>query len=165
VGCSDSLISETDSLGVDREEIFVHRNLGNLLSNEDLSSQSAIAWGVDLLKVDHVVVCGHYDCALIKAKADAGILNGWHKDVTKLHAVNERHLSLSDEILDERSVDQRLEEVYVLAEVDWLKKQPNVKQAIDERGLQVHAFVYDKEENRCLRLVETVEGGVNGCKV
>jgi carbonic anhydrase len=51
VGCSDSLVSETDSLDVDREEIFVHRNLGNLLSNGDLSSQSAIAWAVDLLKV------------------------------------------------------------------------------------------------------------------
>lgn len=51
VGCSDSLISETDSLDVDREELLVHRNLGNLLSNGDLSSQSAIAWGVELLKV------------------------------------------------------------------------------------------------------------------
>jgi carbonic anhydrase len=74
-------------------------------------------------------------------------------------------LSLSDESLDERSVEHRLEEVYILAEVDWLKKQPNVKDAIDERGLQIHAFVYDKEENRCLRLVETVEGGVDGRNV
>jgi carbonic anhydrase len=51
VGCSDSLVSETDSLDVDRQEIFVHRNLGNLLSNADLSSQSSIEWAVELLKV------------------------------------------------------------------------------------------------------------------
>ena len=51
VGCSDSLVSETEALGVDAEEIFVHRNLGNILSNGDLSSVSAIEWSLDILKV------------------------------------------------------------------------------------------------------------------
>ena len=53
VGCSDSVISETETLAVDAEEIFVHRNLGNILSNGDLSSESAIEWGLDVLKVSH----------------------------------------------------------------------------------------------------------------
>lgn len=69
------------------------------------------------------------------------------------------HLYLSGETLDERSTAHRLEEVYVLAEVDWLKRQPNVKEAIRDRGMQIHAFVYDKEENRSVRLIERVEGG------
>jgi carbonic anhydrase len=68
-------------------------------------------------------------------------------------------LSLSGEIWDERSTAHRLEEVYVLAEVDWLKRQPNVKKAIQDRGMQIHAFVYDKEEDKSVRLIETVEGG------
>ena len=79
------------------------------------------------------------------------------RDVTKLHAVNKRHISLFEEQLDEESVEHRLEEVYIWAEVDRLvKKQPNVKDAMATRGLQIHAFVYDKEKTRCLRLVDTV---------
>ena len=79
------------------------------------------------------------------------------RDVTKIHSISERHLSISDGALDERSKDRRLEEVYVLAEVDWLKKQPNVKKAIEERGLAVHAFVYDKEMNGWVMLMEVEE--------
>jgi len=78
------------------------------------------------------------------------------RDVTKLHNVNERHMSTSDSMtnLDETSREHRLEEIYVLAEVDWLKRQPNVKKAMQERGLQIHAFCYDRETNRCSELVE-----------
>lgn len=59
--------------------------------------------------------------------------------------------------LDEASRDCRLEEVYVLAEVDWIKKQANVKNAMEERGLKVHAFCYDRERNSCSELVEREE--------
>lgn len=75
-----------------------------------------------------------------------------YRDVTKLCILNEEHLSLSG--LDARSTAHRLEEIYVLAEVDWLKKQPNVKGAIRDRGLQIHAFVYDRERNTSVMLVE-----------
>ncbi|KAH6667693.1 carbonic anhydrase, partial [Halenospora varia] len=65
VGCSDSQITETDVLNVPRQEIFVHRNLGNKLSNGDTSSLSAIELCVQEMKVGHVIICGHYGCGLI----------------------------------------------------------------------------------------------------
>jgi carbonic anhydrase len=77
IGCSDSLVLETDCLDVDRDEIFVHRNLGGRVSNGDLSSKSALEWGVDLLKVDHIVVCGHYECEVIKREVAGEKLLGW----------------------------------------------------------------------------------------
>jgi carbonic anhydrase len=105
---------------------------------------------------------------MVQVRSSILALNGflqWNRDVAKLHDVNERHLSLTDESMDERSKNHRLEEVYVLAEVDWLKRQPNVKEAIRDRGLQIHAFVYQKENNKCVRLVETAEGGSQSRKM
>jgi len=163
IGCSDSLVSETDSLDISRDEIFVHRNLGNIISNGDLSSQSAIEWAVELLKVDHIVICGHYGCALTRPEhMDASELHGWHRDVTNLHTATSRSLSHpSSPTLTPIAKEHRLEEVYVLAEVDWLKKQPNVRTAMNERGMKVHALVFDKDQNRCMQLIET-EGALNG---
>ncbi len=68
--------------------------------------------------------------------------------------MNENHLERVESRLDGYCRHRRLEEVYVLAEVGWLKRQPNVQKAIQERGLQIHAFVYDKVTNTCVRLVE-----------
>jgi len=167
VGCSDSLILETETLGVLSEELFVHRNLGNILSNEDLSSVSAVEWCVDIIKVDHIIVCGHYDCVLIREDADDNALHGWYKDVTKLHVLEEKYLARSPERMhmNEESRDHRFEEVYVLAEVNWLKRQPIVKKAIHERGLQIHALVYDKKTNTSVRLVERERGSLNSIKI
>jgi carbonic anhydrase len=87
------------------------------------------------------------------------------RNVTKLHALNERHLSIVNIDIEDTERDRKLEEVHVLTQTDWLKKQPNVVKAIKERGLQIHAFVYDKEKNECVRLVESkMTNGVNGEK-
>jgi len=92
---------------------------------------------------------------LIHEDADENALHGWYKDVTKLHVLNEKHLARSPARMNEESRDHRFEEVYVLAEVGWLKRQPIVRKAIHERGLQIHALVYDKERNASVRLIET----------
>jgi len=70
------------------------------------------------------------------------------------------YLSSTNEKVNEINRAGTLEEVYVLAETGWLRDQPNVKKAMSERGLQIHAFVYDKEKNGCVRLVES--GKTNG---
>jgi hypothetical protein len=72
------------------------------------------------------------------------------------------YLSKTRKDISDQERDRILEEVYVLAETEWIRKQPNVKKAMAERGLQVHAFVYDKMQNRCVRLVESEI--VNGMK-
>ncbi|TVY44957.1 Carbonic anhydrase [Lachnellula occidentalis] len=157
VGCSDSLTLETFTLAISQEEVFVHRNLGNILSNGDLSSESAVAWAVELLKVEHIVVCGHYGCALTKSD-DPKALYGWSKDITRLHKMNDEFLGKFKDKYDERYREHRLEEIYTLAEAGWLRRQPIVKKAIQERGLQIHAFVYDRETNSAVRLVEIDDG-------
>jgi carbonic anhydrase len=81
------------------------------------------------------------------------------RDVTKLHALNDRHMSTSTGMIgmDEVSKERRMEEIYVLAEVDWMKRQPSVGKAIRERGLKVHAFCYDKMTEKCCELIEVEE--------
>ena len=79
IGCSDSLILETECLEGLREEMFVYRNLGGLVVNGDLSTQSAIEWGVELLQVDHVIMCGHYGCAVVKGRTKGEEYGGWSK--------------------------------------------------------------------------------------
>lgn len=111
--------------------------------------------------MNHIVVCGHYDCALIREN-DANEVHGWHKDVTRLHRTTAEYLSETNKNLSEEEHDRILEEIYVLAETEWIRNQSNVEKAMNERGLQIHAFVYDKVQNRCVRLVESKM--VNGTK-
>ena len=79
------------------------------------------------------------------------------RDIARLHKMNEEFLGEVKDKSDERSHEHRLEEIYTLAEAGWLRRQPNVKEAIRERGLQIHAFVYDRETNSAVPLVETDE--------
>ncbi|PQE07441.1 carbonic anhydrase protein [Rutstroemia sp. NJR-2017a BBW] len=177
IGCSDSLVSETDSLtNINRSDIFVHRNLGNRVSVGDVSSGSALEWCVEGLKVQHIIVCGHYDCHLLsESKSDS---NNWYhshpsslpssfpffsqypstksnsppqSDFIQLHQLSDAQEPASQ---DQKARNRHFEELYVLAEIEWLKKQDQVQRAVKEWGCQVHAFVYDRERGECVRLVE-----------
>jgi carbonic anhydrase len=85
-----------------------------------------------------------------------------NRDVTRLHRTNTEYLSQTNDSLNAEERARILEEIYLLAETEWLRNQPKVKQAISERGLQIHAFVYDKMQNQCVRLVESRM--INGTK-
>jgi len=78
------------------------------------------------------------------------------RDITTLHTLDEAYLRADEGMTDVPKIEHRLEEIYVLAEVDWLYEQPNVQKAIRERGLQIHALVYDKNKKLCSRLIETL---------
>src|SRR4051812_33235285 len=80
IGCSDSRVTAEELMGLQPGQVFVHRNIANMVPNTDLSVMSVINYAVSILKVDHVVVCGHYGCGGIKAamqQSDLGILNPW----------------------------------------------------------------------------------------
>lgn len=91
IGCSDSRVTAEDIMGVQPGEVFVHRNIANLVNNIDLNVMSVVNYSVRHLKVNHVVVCGHYNCGGVKAamqSVDLGILNPWLRnirDVYRLH--------------------------------------------------------------------------------
>ena len=91
IGCSDSRVTAEDLMGVMPGEVFIHRNIANLVNNVDLNVMSVLNYAVRHLKVKHVVVCGHYNCGGIKAAMqpeDMGLLNPWLRnirDVYRLH--------------------------------------------------------------------------------
>src|SRR5688572_7373051 len=91
IGCSDSRVTAEDLMGAEPGEVFVHRNVANLVNSIDLNVMSVVNYAVKHLRVKHIIVCGHYNCGGVKAAmqpVDMGILNPWLRnirDVYRLH--------------------------------------------------------------------------------
>lgn len=101
IGCSDSRVTAEDLMGVMPGEVFIHRNIANLVNNVDLNVMSVINYAVRHLKVKHVVVCGHYYCGGVKAAMqakDLGILNPWLRNIRDVYRMHREELNaISDE--------------------------------------------------------------------
>jgi carbonic anhydrase len=101
IGCSDSRVTAEDLMGLEPGEVFVHRNIANLISNADLNVMSVINYAVTYLEVKHIVVCGHYYCGGVKAvmqAQDMGILNPWLRNIRDVYHLHKDELdALNDE--------------------------------------------------------------------
>ncbi|PUU77613.1 carbonic anhydrase [Tuber borchii] len=149
IGCSDSRVPETTVLNLMPGEIFTHRNIANLLPSGDLSSLSVIQYAVEILKVKHVIVCGHYGCGgVMAALGDKkhGIVDHWLQHLRDVRAANKAELAA---ISDPAKRVERLVELNVIAQINNLKRHANVQEAIRDRGLEVHGFVYDVSNGLC----------------
>lgn len=156
IGCSDSRVPETTILDLGPGEVFVHRNIANLVLASDLSSQCVIEFAVKHLKVKHVVLCGHTSCGGVKGALgdqSLGLLEVWLHD---LRALRQQHLSELDKLQSEDEKITRLVELNVQRGVNIIKANPNVIAAIRDRGLQVHGVVFDIEKGQ-LREVDCSE--------
>lgn len=143
IGCSDSRVTAEDMMGVQPGEVFVHRNIANVVPNTDLSAMSVIAYAVRYLKVKHVVVCGHTNCGGVKAAmqpADLGILNPWLRSIRDVYRLHKDELGA---IKNEEQRYDRLIELNVQEQCINVIKTSVVQQAYKERGLQVHGWVFD----------------------
>jgi carbonic anhydrase len=143
IGCSDSRVSAEELMGAQPGEVFVHRNIANMVPNTDLSSMSVINYAVTNLKVQHVVICGHYYCNGVKAameSADVGILNPWLRNIRDVYRLHKEELAL---ISDEEEKYKRLVELNVQEQCVNVIKTAEVQRAIKERGLTVHGWVFD----------------------
>jgi carbonic anhydrase len=143
IGCSDSRVSAEELMGAKPGEVFVHRNIANMVPNTDLSVMSVINYSVSYLKVKHVVVCGHYYCAGVKAamkSEDMGILNPWLRNIRDVYRIH--HCEL-DSITDEDLRYKRLVELNVQEQCVNVLKTSDVQKAYKDRTLTVHGWVFD----------------------
>lgn len=143
IGCSDSRVTAEELMGVSPGEAFVHRNIANMVPNTDLSAMSVIDYAVMHLKVNHVVVCGHYYCGGVKAameSQDLGILNPWLRNIRDVFRTHKDELNA---ITDEEARYKRLVELNVQEQCINVIKTAEVQRAYRDRGLTVHGWVFD----------------------
>lgn len=143
IGCADSRVTAEELMGVAPGDIFVHRNIANMVPNADLNVMSVLNYAVEHLKVKDIVVCGHYGCGGVKAAmepADLGILNPWLRNIRDVYRLHKDEL---DAIADEGKRYSRLVELNVQEQCVNVLKTPEVQRAILQRGLEVHGWVFD----------------------
>lgn len=143
IGCSDSRVSSEELMGMQPGEVFVHRNIANMVPNTDLNVMSVINYAVSHLKVKHVVVCGHYACGGVKAamqSEDLGILNPWLRNIRDVYRLHHTELDL---ITDEDKKYDRLVELNVQEQCVNVLKTSDVQKAILEKRVTVHGWVWN----------------------
>jgi len=144
IGCSDSRVSANEITGTQPGEVFVHRNIANLVINTDVNMLSVLDYAVNVLRVEHVIVCGHYGCGGIKAAlthSDYGqVLNMWLRHIKDVYRI---HTTEMEEIGEEQAKLNRLVELTVREQVINLAKTSIVQKAWKHNAsLQLHGWVY-----------------------
>ncbi|MFZ4465328.1 MAG: carbonic anhydrase [Bacteroidales bacterium] len=152
IGCSDSRVATEDLMGVEPGEVFVHRNIANMVPNSDLSALSVINYAVSHLKVKHIVVCGHYECNGVKSAmkaADLGLLNPWLRNIRDVYRLHQKEL---DGIDNEPERYDRLVELNVLEQCVNVLKTADVQLAYREKRLTVHGWVWNIRNGQIIDL-------------
>ena len=152
IGCSDSRVTAEELMGAQPGEVFVHRNIANMVISIDLNAMSVVNYAVNQLKVNNVVVCGHYACGGVKAamqSADLGILNPWLRNIRDVYRIHRNELNA---ITDEEKRYDRLVELNVKEQCVNLIKTAAVQKAYRDRGLKVHGWVFDVHTGKLIDL-------------
>ena len=152
IGCSDSRVTAEDLMGLGPGEVFVHRNIANMVISIDLNAMSVIDYAVDHLKVKNIVVCGHYACGGVKAamqSADLGILNPWLRNIRDVYRIHRDELNA---IENEDKRYDRLVELNVKEQCVNLIKTAAVQKAYRNRGVKVHGWVFDVHTGKLIDL-------------
>lgn len=143
IGCSDSRVTAEELMGVAPGEVFIYRNIANMIPNSDLSAQSVVSFAVNYLKVKHIIVCGHYDCGGVKAameSTDLGLMNPWLRNIRDVYRLHREELNA---IADNTKKYDRLVELNVMEQCVNVIKTADVQKAIKQRQLEVHGWVFD----------------------
>ncbi|MBX3241534.1 MAG: carbonic anhydrase [Chitinophagaceae bacterium] len=144
IGCSDSRVPANDIMGLEPGEVFVHRNVANLVCSIDINVMSVINYAVRYLGVKHIIVCGHYNCGGVKAAMlprDMGILNPWLRNIRDVYRLHKEELNA---IRDEGERYNRLVELNVQEQCVNVVKLASVQQEYNKKGYPtVHGWVFD----------------------
>jgi len=144
IGCSDSRVPASEIMGLQPGEVFVHRNIANLVNSIDMNVISVISYAVEYLEVKHIVVCGHYNCGGVQAAMqpkDLGVLNPWLRNIRDVYRIHREEL---DSIKDEKKRYNRLVELNVTEQCINVAKYAGVQKRFLSTGYPVvHGWVFD----------------------
>lgn len=147
IGCSDSRVPATQLVALMPGEMFVHRNVANVVTHTDFNCLSVMQFAVDVLKVSHIIVCGHYGCGGVQAAMQnlkLGLIDNWLRHVQDVIRSHETSLS---EIKDERERMNRLCELNVVEQVRNVSRTTIVQSAWSRgQELAVHGWIYSLED-------------------
>jgi carbonic anhydrase len=160
IGCSDSRVPANEIVGLLPGELFVHRNVANLVVHTDLNCLSVLQYAIDVLGVEHVIVCGHYGCGGVRAvyaNASYGLIDNW---LRHLRDVRERHARLVDAAGGEDHAVDRLCELNVIEQVRNVCRTTIVQDAWRKPGrrLSVHGWIYGLQDGLLRDLGVTAAG-------
>ncbi|CCG53054.1 Carbonic anhydrase [Flavobacterium indicum GPTSA100-9 = DSM 17447] len=143
IGCSDSRVPPNEITGTKAGEVFIHRNIANLVVHTDMNMLSVLDYAVNVLKVSHVIVCGHYGCGGVKAamgNSSVGIIDNWLRNIKDTYRFYQNEL---DAITNEEDRFNKLVEINVKEQVFNLAKTSIVQNAwANGQNLHLHGWVY-----------------------
>jgi carbonic anhydrase len=165
ISCADSRVPVNNIMGLDPGEVFVHRNVANLVVNTDMNIHSVILYAIMHLKVKHVVVCGHYNCGGVAAamgNQSLGLIDGWLREIRDVYRL---HATELDEIKDEGTRYNRLIELNVFEQCNnILKTEYFQKSHADGGAPSVHGWVFDISKGELIDLDYDYKGQMDRMK-
>jgi len=143
IGCSDSRVPANEITGTDPGEVFVHRNIANMVVHTDLNLLSVLQYAVEVLEVDHIIVCGHYGCGGVEAalgNKSFGLINKWLRNIKEVYKMYQAEI---DGIPNHTERVNRLVELNVLEQCqDLIKTSILQKSWQNRKSPEVHGWVY-----------------------
>ena len=160
IGCSDSRVPPDQITQTEPGEIFIHRNVANLVVNTDVNLMSVVDYAVNHLKIKHVVVCGHYGCGGIKAAMSNTdfnqVLNMWLRNIKDIYRIHRKEL---EAINDEETRVNRMVEINVKEQIFNLAKTAMIQRAwSNEQRPDLHGWVYDLHDGLIKPVIEMKAG-------
>ena len=147
IGCSDSRVPANQITGTLPGDIFVHRNIANMVIHSDMNMLSVLSYAVEVLKVKHIIVCGHYGCGGVMAAMENkqfGLIDNWLRHIKDVYRLHFKEL---DALKDKKQRADRLVELNVIEQVQDLGKTSIVQNAWKrEQPLHLHGWVYDVKD-------------------
>src|SRR5437660_4899380 len=164
IGCSDSRVPANQIVGLMPGDMFVHRNVANVVVHTDLNCLSAIQFAVEVLRVEHIIVCGHYGCGGVLAALQddkLGLIDNWLRHVQDVRA---KHGSQIDSLATEQEQHARLCELNVIEQVANVRQTTIVRDAwAGNQALAVHGWIYDLSDGLLRDLEVTVGSETSVC--
>ena len=168
IGCSDSRVPANEIVGLAPGELFVHRNVANIVVHTDLNCLSVLQYAIDVLKVEHVIVCGHYGCGGVRAaylKSPLGLIDNWLRHVRDVH---DRCRVLIEQGDGEDAAINRLCEHNVITQVHHVCQTTIVQDAWNRKQqVAIHGWIYDLRDGlvRDLQCTATGDAAFEAAKI